>query len=106
MLRQRLPHTGPRLFKPGDEVPRSGIYCVFHANQHAKAHEVTCVYRERFPPCTSCAEGVRFALVSGAQHVTSHEHFKRPGSRALLRLIARLAMRSAGIVGQGSSKSS
>lgn len=76
MLRQILPRRGLEAFKPGDEVPRSGIYCVFHANQHAKTHEVTCVYSDHFPSCTTCGESVRFSLVSGAQHITSNEHFK------------------------------
>jgi hypothetical protein len=77
-MSQPVPHTEPYVFKPGDDVPRSGIYCVFHANRHAKAHEVTCIYSDRFPACRKCGEDVRFALVSAAQHVTSHEHFKSP----------------------------
>lgn len=76
MLRQVVPLTAQGVFKPGDEVPRSGVYRAFHANEHAKPHEVTCIYSDRFPRCRSCAEGVRFVLLFGAQHVTSQEHFK------------------------------
>ncbi|PYT71297.1 MAG: hypothetical protein DMG41_29620 [Acidobacteria bacterium] len=76
MLRQGVPRTVLDIFKPGDEVSRSGIYQVIHANQHAKPHEVTCVYSDRFPPCRDCRQDVRFVLMRGAQHVASHEHFK------------------------------
>lgn len=76
MLRQLIPRTAPPdIFKPGDEVPRSGIYQVIHAN-HGKTHEVTCVYSDQFPPCRRCSHDVRFVLMRGAQHVASHEHFK------------------------------
>lgn len=72
----QVPRTIPVIFKPGDEVRRSGIYQVIHADQHAKAHEVTCVYSDRFPPCRDCKQEVRFVLMRAAQHVTSHEYFK------------------------------
>ena len=78
MLRQAVPRTALDIYKPGDDVRRSGIYQVIHANQHATAHEVTCVYSDRFPPCKDCKQEVRFVLVRGAQHVASHEHFKWP----------------------------
>lgn len=76
MLRPIASRTAPENFKPGDEVPRSGIYRAIHANEHAKPHDVTCVFSDHFPRCNRCGEGVRFVLVLGARHVTSHEHFK------------------------------
>ena len=76
MLRPMLLPTEPHAFKPGDVVSRSGIYRAIHANHHAKPHDVTCVYSDRFPACGSCGEDVRFVLVLGAQHITSHENFK------------------------------
>jgi hypothetical protein len=78
MVRQVPSRAEPELFKPGDEVSRSGIYRAIHANQHAKAHDVTCVYSDRFPACRSCGQDVRFALVLGARYITSHEYFKSP----------------------------
>jgi hypothetical protein len=36
MVRQVSSRTESELFKPGDEVSRSGIYRAIHANQHAK----------------------------------------------------------------------
>ena len=62
-------------FKPGDTVPRSGIYKVVHDPNHATSHEVTCVYNKTFPPCRGCRHP-RFILVRAAQHVESNEHFK------------------------------
>jgi hypothetical protein len=78
MLRQMLPRTALDPFKPGDVISRSGVYRAIHANHHAKPHEVTCVFSDRFPACCSCGQDVRFVLVLAAQHVTSHEHFKSP----------------------------
>lgn len=63
------------IFKPGDEVPHSGIYRVVHDPEHSQPHEVTCVYGKRFPPCRGCAHP-RFILVRAAIHIDSHDHFK------------------------------
>lgn len=64
-------------YKPGDSVPKSGIYKVTHDSQHAAGHEVTCVFGEHFPPCNHCGHHPRFRLVQAAQHVETHDHFKR-----------------------------
>ena len=63
-------------FKPGDKVPKSGIYKVTHDVEHAASHEVTCVFGEPFPPCNHCGKHPRFRLVRAAQHVETHDHFK------------------------------
>jgi hypothetical protein len=62
-------------FKPGEKVPRSGIYAVTHDPTHTEAHEVTCIYGKHFPPCGGCAHP-RFKLVTAAQHVELNKHFK------------------------------
>ena len=41
-------------FKPGQDVPHSGIYTVTHDHAHEQEHEVTCVYGKKFPPCRGC----------------------------------------------------
>ena len=64
------------IFKPGEKVPRSGIYKVLHDSQHAEEHEVTCVYGKPFPPCNHCGHKVRFKLVKAAQHIEQNDHFK------------------------------
>jgi hypothetical protein len=63
-------------FKPGEKVPRSGIYKVTHDRNHVQEHEVTCVMGETFPPCNGCGPHPRFALIRAAHHVFNHEHFK------------------------------
>jgi hypothetical protein len=63
-------------YKPGDKVPKSGIYRVSHDRVHAAEHEVTCVYGKTFPPCNHCGHHPRFVLVYGAQHVEANEHFR------------------------------
>jgi hypothetical protein len=64
------------IFKPGDTVPHSGIYTVTHDNQHTQAHDVTCVYGKRFPPCRGCGAHPRFKLKYVAQHIESNDFFK------------------------------
>ena len=63
-----------REFKPGDEVPDSGIYKVTH-DVHSLPHEVTCVKGKIFPPCKSCRHP-RFVLIRAAHHIENHEHFR------------------------------
>jgi hypothetical protein len=64
-------------YKPGEEVPKSGIYKVTHDKNHEQEHEVTAVIGERFPPCRGCGQGVRFVLVRPAHHISTHQHFKK-----------------------------
>ena len=52
-------------YKPGDRVPRSGIYRVIHDPVHCQEHEVTCVRRKKFPTCNDCGGRVRFELARG-----------------------------------------
>ena len=68
------------VFRPGDEVPHSGIYRVTHNPAHTEPHEVTCVYGKRFPPCHGCQHS-RFVLVRAAMHVGSHDFFRRYDSQ-------------------------
>jgi len=62
-------------YKPGEKVPKSGIYRVTHDTVHAQPHDVTCIYGKTFPPCHGCKHP-RFQLVHAAQHIETHEHFK------------------------------
>lgn len=65
------------VFKPGDKVPKSGIYRVTHDDKHAQEHEVTCVFGKTFPPCNGCGAHPRFTLVKSAHHIETQEHFKK-----------------------------
>lgn len=67
-------------YKPGDKVPKSGIYKVTHDKKHAAEHEVTAVMGEPFPPCNHCGAHPRFVLVKQAHHLKTHEHFKKTTS--------------------------
>lgn len=62
-------------YKPGDEVPKSGIYKVTH-DEHSKPHEVTCIIGKHFPPCNTCIHP-RFVLVRAAHHIENHKHFDK-----------------------------
>ena len=63
-----------RLYQPGEEVPKSGIYRVTHYRHHHD-HEVTCISGELFPECLQCKDKVRFALVIAAHAIERHMHF-------------------------------
>jgi hypothetical protein len=63
-------------YKPGQEVPASGIYNVTHDPRHAEAHQVTCIKGRIFPPCKGCGQHPRFTLFRAAHHIENHEYFK------------------------------
>ena len=63
-----------QMFRPGEDVPKSGIYKVSHCGHHHD-HEVTCFSGERFPECHQCGDGVRFSLLIAAHAVWRHMHF-------------------------------
>jgi hypothetical protein len=63
------------IYKPGMEVPTSGIYKVVHDTNHRQEHEVTAVKGEPFPPCNHCGNHPRFQLVYSAHHIKNHENF-------------------------------
>jgi hypothetical protein len=67
----------PEELKPGNEVPRSGIYKVVHDVEHRDEHEVTCIIGEHFPPCNHCGKHPRFTLVRAAHHVRNHKYFEK-----------------------------
>ncbi len=63
------------LLRPGDKVPKSGIYRVHHSRNHVQPHEITAIYGETLPQCNDCGGRVRFILLRPAQHVRSNPHF-------------------------------
>lgn len=65
-----------QVFKPGDNVPKSGIYKVIHDTIHKEEHEITAVIGEHFPPCKHCGLHPRFVLIRAAHHITTHKNFK------------------------------
>jgi hypothetical protein len=75
--RRQVIKPGGQVFEPGEECTLSGVYRVVHDLGHAKDHEVTCVYGEKFPPCLNCEHRVRFVLEHGAHHVSIDDYFKK-----------------------------
>ena len=49
-------------YKPGDVVPLSGIYKIYH-DSHRLMHEATLLKSSRFPRCRQCGLQVKFILV-------------------------------------------
>ena len=71
-----------QMYKPGEEVPKSGIYRVRHDGHHHD-HEVTCISGEQFPECNKCKGAVRFNLIIAAHAVDRHMHFEGASSEGL-----------------------
>lgn len=62
------------LYKPGDKVPKSGIYEVLHDEENPH-HEVTCVEGKTFPGSRSCPHP-RYRLLREAVHIEDHPDTK------------------------------
>jgi hypothetical protein len=53
------------VYKPGQVVPKAGIYKVSHA-EHRLPHHASFKAGDKFPLCSKCADGVRFELIVAA----------------------------------------
>ena len=53
------------IYKPGQVVPKAGIYRVSHA-EHRLPHRASFKAGDHFPPCAKCADEVRFELMVAA----------------------------------------
>ncbi len=57
-------------YKPGESVPKAGIYRVLH-HEHRPPHEVVLDSKDKFPECHQCGGRVRFELVAPAGKIAS-----------------------------------
>lgn len=63
-------------YKPGDVVPRSGVYRFVHDPDHAtEPEEITAVQGELFPTCRHCGAG-RAKILDNAFDVAGIEQFQ------------------------------
>lgn len=63
-------------YKPGDVVPRSGVYRFVHDPNHAaEPEEITAVQGELFPSCRHCGEG-RAKILDNAFDLAGIEQFQ------------------------------
>ncbi len=69
---------GEELYRPGEDVPRSGVYLVLH-QQHRPAHEALIVSGQPFPRCRICREQVRYRVLRGAAPLDSDHDFTSAG---------------------------
>jgi len=49
-------------FRPGERVPRSGLYRVYH-DAHRLMHEAALLRKDPFPFCRQCGTAVRFEFI-------------------------------------------
>jgi hypothetical protein len=64
-------------YKPGDQVPYSGIYRVIHDPRHVEDHEVSCVSGKTFPLCRDCPHPTFELVKSSPILIEDCKHFKR-----------------------------
>ena len=64
-----------KYYRPGMDVPHSGIYEAIHGAAHRLEHEVTIAQGTIFPLCQRCGPAVRFELL---RRVHSDEHARVP----------------------------
>ncbi len=65
-----------RNYRPGDTVRQSGIYEVVHDRAHRDSHEVVMISGDRFPPCETCRDRVRFRMVRSATYIFFDQDFE------------------------------
>ena len=63
-----------QVYRPGDTVPRSGIYRVVHA-QHRGEHEAVVLDGAPFPACKHCRNNVSFRLLRSAAPIEKDRDF-------------------------------
>ena len=63
------------VFKPGDAVPRGGIYNVVHY-QHRMPHDAVLTDAQPFPLCHVCGARVRYRLVRSGEPIEDDHDFK------------------------------
>ena len=49
-------------FKPGDLVPSSGVYLIFHSTPHKPLEREMYIRGSRFPECGMCPAGLSYCL--------------------------------------------
>ena len=65
-----------RQYRPGDTVRQSGIYEVVHDREHRGSHEVVMVSSDKFPPCETCGDRVRFKIIRAATYIFYDKDFE------------------------------
>jgi hypothetical protein len=66
--------SGEKVYRSGEQVPRTGLYRVFHY-QHRMPHDTVLRRGEDFPPCNKCGERVTFRLCATAEPLADDQDF-------------------------------
>ena len=71
-----MPNDKDKIYKTGNRAPVSGIYDVLHKDLPLENHQVTCIKKDKFPPCRDCGHDVTFRLFKAALHFNEDERLK------------------------------
>jgi hypothetical protein len=77
-----------RTYRPGDKVPNTGIYGVYHFDHQPEVGSLALITDQTFPECAACRDAVLYQLEHAAPHILEDEDF-HPQSGHGLRTILR-----------------
>jgi hypothetical protein len=70
-----FPAPVAQTFHPGEEIPVTGIYRIFHGKDHQAGRERLLPKGLSFPRCHICGVDVRFSLVRAAPRIFDDTDF-------------------------------
>ena len=70
-------------YYPGDKVPSTGIYGVYHDGHQGEVGSLALITGQKFPACAACGSAVRYQLEYGAPHILEDEDFHSDKSHDL-----------------------
>ncbi len=67
-------------YRPGDQVPESGIFRAVHSQCGQPALEVVLIAGTQFPPCPRCNGSLRYWTVCTAPYLLDDDDFRENGN--------------------------
>ena len=75
-----------RTYHPGERVPSTGIYGVYHLDHQREVSSLALITDQTFPECADCGSAVRYQLEYAAPHILEDDDF-HPGDHRGLRSV-------------------
>jgi hypothetical protein len=72
-----------RTYQPGERVPSTGIYGVYHLDHQRKVGSLALITEQTFPECEVCGSAVRYQLEYAAPHILEDDDFHPEDRRGL-----------------------
>ena len=72
-----------RTYHPGEKVPSTGIYGVYHLNHQREVGSLALITDQTFPECAACGSAVQYQLEYAAPHILEDDDFHSDDHRGL-----------------------